>query len=76
MRREARYRTIKRTFLKKFPPHNPGGRVTGNRGDELFSKGCSYFSLAGEGFGGKCDGLIRRGFGTFATWGFEYAPQA
>ena len=30
----------------------------------------------GEGFRGKCDGLIDRGFGTFAIKGINYAPQA
>ena len=60
IRGEARYQIIKRTVLKKPPFENPGGRVVGmdNRGGELLSKSCYYFSVASEWFGGKGDGLI------------------
>ena len=46
---------------------NLGRRVAGmgDSGGELFSKSCCYFSIAGEGFGGKDDGWIWRGFGTY-----------
>ena len=39
----------------------------GDSGGELLSKSCCYFYVAGEGFGGKGDGLIARDFGTFPT---------
>jgi len=63
---------------KKFPLGNPGGRVTGmgNRGGELFSKNYCYFSVAGEKFEGKGDGLIGKDFGRFVIKGFDYGPQA
>ena len=48
----------------------------GDKGDELFSKNCCYFSFVGEGYGRKCDGLIWKGYGTFPIKGFYYAPQA
>ena len=67
IRREAVYRINKRTLLKKPPAHNLGGRVVeiGDREGELFSNNSCYFSIAGEGFGGKGDGLIGSGFGPF-----------
>ena len=51
----------------KLPPENPDGRVAGmeDSGAELFSKSCCYFYVAGEGFGGKGNGLIGRIFGMF-----------
>ena len=39
-------------------------------------KSFGYFYVACEGFGGKGDGLIGRGFGTFPIKGFDYAPYA
>ena len=55
--------------------NNPGGRVAemGDRGGKLFRKSCCYFSVAGERFGGKGDGLINRGFGTFPIKELNYA---
>ena len=41
---------------------------------KLFSKSCGYFYITDEGFGGKDDGLIGRGFGTFSIKGFDYTP--
>ena len=60
--------------MEFLPPDNPGGWVTGmgDRGGELYSK--NYFYVAGEVFGGKGDGLIGKGFGTFPIEGFDYAP--
>ena len=60
----------------KVLPDNPGGLVAGMRdsGGELFSKSCCYLYVAGEGFGGKCDGLIGKGYGTFPIEVFDYAP--
>ena len=74
IRREAEYRIIKRTLLKKFPLDNLRGRVAGmeDRTAELFSESRCYFSVAGEGFGGKCDVLIGRSFSTFAIQKFLY----
>ena len=59
-------------------PDNPGRRVAGigDSGGELYSKSCCYFSVAGEGFGGKGDGLIGKGFGTFPIKRFEYTVYA
>ena len=59
----------------ELPPDNPGGPVAGMRdsGRELFSKSCCYFFVAGEGFGGKGDGLIGRGCGTFPINEFDSA---
>ena len=61
-RREAGNQTIKRTLHKDVPHDNPDAPVTGmgDRGGELFSKSCCYLSVAGEGFGGKGDGLINQ----------------
>ena len=63
--------------LKDLPLDNPGRWVAGigDRGGELFSKSCCYFYVAGEGFVEKGDGLIERGFGTFAIKGFNDAPR-
>jgi len=63
---------------KKFPLGNPGGRVTGtgNRGGELFSKNYYLFSVAGEKFEGKGDGLIGKDFGRFVMKEIDYGPQA
>ena len=60
----------------ELPSDHPGrrGAGMGDNGGELFRKICSYFYVAGEGFGGKGDGLIIRGFGTFPIKGFDYAP--
>ena len=71
IRREAGYRIIKWTLLKELTPDNPGGWVAGmgDSGGELFNKSCCYISVAGEGFGGKGDGLIGRCFGTFLIRG-------
>ena len=75
---EVRNRIIKWTFHMEPPLDNLGGQVAGmgDRGGELFSKCCCYFFVAGGGFEGKDDGLIERGFGTFAIQGFYYDPQA
>ena len=37
------------------------------------AKDIAIFYVAGEGFGGKSDGLIERGFGSFPMEGFDYA---
>ena len=76
IRREAGYRNIKRTLLKELPLYSPGGQVSGmgEKGGKLFSNSSCYFSVADEGFGGKGDGLIWRGFGSFAIKRFD--PQA
>ena len=42
----------------------------GDRGDKLFGKICCYFSVGGEGFEGKGDGLIERSFSMFSIKGF------
>ena len=67
---------IKCTLLMELPLDNPDGRVAsmGDSGGELFSKSPCYFYVASEGFEGKGDGLIGRGFGMFPIKGFDYAP--
>ena len=52
IRREAGYRIIKRTLFKVPPLDNLGGRVAGkwDRGGELFSITCYYFSVEFKGF--------------------------
>ena len=45
-----------------------------DRGGELLSKSCCYYYVADEGFEGKSDGLIGRGFSTFPIKRFGYAP--
>ena len=42
-------------YVCSFPLKNPGRH-------ELFNESCYYFYVAREWFGGKCDGLIWRGF--------------
>ena len=53
----------------------------GDSGVELFSKSCSFASLtriyiASEGFGGKGEELIGRGFDMFPIEGFDYVSEA
>ena len=71
IRREVGYWIIKLTLHMEFRLENPRGPVAGigDKWGELFSK--RYFSFADEGFGGKGDRLIRRGFGTFPIKGFD-----
>ena len=71
IRREAEYRIIKRTLLKELTIE----LTMGDRESKLFNKSCCYFSVASEGFGGKVDRLIGRGFCTFDINGFFYATQ-
>ena len=78
IRREGGYRYIKQTIPEEPAPYNLGGWVNSvgtGEVNELISKICCYFFVAGERFGGKCDGLIESVFGTFAIKGFDYAPQ-
>ena len=51
--------------MEELPLDNPNGRDVGMgaRGGELFCKSYCYFSVVIEGFGGKGDRLIGRGFG-------------
>jgi len=62
--KEAGYRTIKRTFLKEFPHDNlTKWSLEWGTGQVDFLANAVAIStlLAGEGFGGKGDGLIGRG---------------
>ena len=67
----------RQTLLKEFSLDNPGERVAGmgNRGGELFSKSCYYFTVVDEGFGIIGDELIGRGFSTFVIDRFDHAPR-
>ena len=80
----AVFNSLRNNGLLSYQADNPWGvsawesGQTGhwNLGRELVSKSCCYFSVAGEGFGRKGDGLIGRGFGMFASKGFDYSSQA
>ena len=43
---------------------------------ELFNKGCNYFFVMGEGFGGNCDVLIGSDIDMFVVNEFQWVPEA